>query len=148
MFARTFAGPKDNSGYSIIELLCYLSISSALLAVAYPGIAEEISRGTLRSTSTRIRALLVAAQQIAISKQRVCDLEFQSTRISSSNCNIPTLVLPNKIMLNASFGNLDSTKLFLAYPQYRVTPGSLTLANKSMHCKITIGLRGAIRASC
>ena len=141
-----------NKGYSLLELLVSLGISSVIGALTLSSVSNSLLNESLISATKNLTEVIEHQFLIARTTGKDQNLRFEKTKGSLSN------IEENKILFDlpkgleyktVSFGNLaHSREVLTIRASNSVTPGKIIIKDNSRECQITISLRGALSKSC
>lgn len=138
----------EPAGFTLLEILCALSIFSLLTLSAQLSTKGIISNRALQTTVAQIKAELINTQRIALLQHSTCSLRFLKNSIQK-DCGRKHYHFLKGISVRANFGSLqNSSNIFLARTQLSTSVGSIVVAHRNKTCKLYISIRGAIRESC
>lgn len=104
-----FNVPKNNEGFTLIEILVILIIAGILSAISVPSFLAMYNRGKVNDALTQVRATLQQAQTQAIRKNQSCTVTINSPgdQVTSSCFAQKSVTLDSNVDMAS---NIASTK--------------------------------------
>lgn len=135
-------------GFSLVETLLTLAISSAMAAVALPSLSSWRDKRAVRLEAKRLELALERAYAAALSYQQPLTMTFDNSKVRASISNNQLLYSysarpPVKIRLKST----EQTHLTF-YPSHTTTPTTLLVTAPSGECSVILSLRGRTRREC
>ena len=141
---------QKRSGFSILEMVCFLAIVGVVLAVSTPNVGELIQRRSIHYEAGRIRTELQRLSRLSVSTERRIVVDFSRSSIIAATDSPPIVQILRRELppaVTALFSRKGSKRIVF-YPSGVASPATIVLESSSERCAITISLRGRVGSAC
>lgn len=136
------------SGFTLLETLIVLSITSIVIALAIPQFHTYTKHMTLRNEALKIRLFLESCAAYAIASRSTIEVLVSMTKLTAVQQGGDTLK-QHVVRNGAELTLLNPPEIpLLFHPTITASPKTLTLKKIDMICSVIVSLRGRIRIAC
>ncbi len=141
---------KSGSGYSLTDLLLWLTIVGIIVGIAAPSGMHSLQKKLLKFEAYRLarfaERLALKATQTGCNYELVIDRDFYLGK--SEECIVSKA---ERIELHPGFSlemGGNNSNVIRLYKSGVATPATILVTAKNQLCKVSISLRGRIKDSC
>jgi|GEM_PF-340958 len=100
---RTLTRNSKPHGFTLIELITVIAVMAVLFGLVAPSVSDTIQASTLTTVGDNILNEIVAAQQIAVSENRVIDVRF--LRFTDPDSTLATTAIVRALLVTGTEDN-------------------------------------------